>query len=97
VVTRKYLRIQEVIEICGVDEKFVLLLEKEEVIRPIIQRKQKMYPLDQVDRVRVAHVLYREMQVNLEGVEVALHMREQMIEMQRAFEKTVRELRKRLK
>ena len=95
--TRKNLRIHEVIEICGVDEKFVLLLEKEEVIRPIIQRKQKMYPLDQVDRVRVAHVLYREMQVNLEGVEVALHMREQMIAMQRAFEKTILELRKQTK
>ena len=94
---RKYLRIHEVIEVCGVDEKFVLLLEKEKVIQPVLQRQQKKYPMDQVDRVRVAHVLYREMQVNLEGVEVALHMREQMIAMQRAFEQTIRELRKRIK
>ena len=94
---RKYLRIHEVVEVCGADEKFVLLLEKEKVIEPVVQRKQKRYPLDQVDRVRVAHVLYREMQVNLEGVEVALHMREQMIAMQRAFEKTILELRKQIK
>ena len=94
---RKYLRIHEVVEVCGVDEKFVLLLEEEKVIQPVVQRKQKRYPLDQVDRVRVAHVLHREMQVNLEGVEVALHMREQMIAMQRAFEKTILELRKQTK
>jgi MerR family transcriptional regulator, heat shock protein HspR len=96
-VARKILRIHEVVELCGVDEQFVLLLEKEEVIRPVIRRKQKMYPLDQVDRVRVAHVLQNEMQVNLAGIEVALHMREQMIAMQRKFETTVRELRKRIK
>lgn len=88
------MRIHEVIELCGVDEKFVLLLEKEEVIHPVVQGKQKLYPLDQVDRVRVAHVL-TEMQVNLAGVEVALHMREQMIAMHRAFEETIRQLRKR--
>lgn len=94
---RKYLRIHEVIEVCGVDEQFVLLLEEENVIKPVVQRKQKKYPLDQVDRVRVAQVLYTEMQVNLEGVEVALHMREQMIAMQRAFEQKLRELRKQIK
>lgn len=94
---RKNLRIQEVIELCGVDEKFVLLLEKEQVIHPVVQRKQKRYPLDQVDRVRVAHVLLSEMQVNLAGVEVALHMREQMIAMNRVFEETIRELYKRIK
>jgi len=95
-VTRKNLRIHEVIKICGVDEKFLLLLEKEDVIRPVIKQKQKIYPMDQVDRVRVAHVLYRDMKVNLEGIEVALHMREQIIAMQRAFAKTVRDLRKQL-
>lgn len=94
---RKNLHIHEVIEVCGVDENFVLLLEKEQVIHPVVQRKQKVYPLDQVDRVRVAHVLLSEMQVNLAGVEVALHMREQMIAMNRAFEETVRELCKRIK
>jgi hypothetical protein len=33
----------------------------------------------------VAHLLIEEMGVNLEGAEVALHMREQMIAMQRQF------------
>ena len=57
---RKYLRITEVIEICGVDEEFVLRLERESVISTVTRQKQKLYPLAQVDRIRVeigrAHV-----------------------------------------
>ena len=87
---RKYLRITEVIDICGVDEAFILRLERETVIRPIIRQRQKLYPLDQVDRVRVARLLIEEMGVNLEGAEVALHMREQMIAMQRQFNELLR-------
>lgn len=44
-------------------------LEQEKVISPIVRRSQKLYPLDQVDRVRVAHLLIEEMGVNLEGAE----------------------------
>ena len=86
----KYLRITEVIKICGVDEEFILRLERESMIRPVIRRRQRLYPLDQVDRVRVARLLIEEMGVNLEGAEVALHMREQMIAMQHQFDKLLR-------
>ena len=82
---RKYLRITEVTKICGVDVKFVKRLEQEKVIYPIVRRSVKFYPLDQVDRVRVARLLIEEMGVNLAGAEVALNMREQMIAMQRQF------------
>jgi DNA-binding transcriptional MerR regulator len=82
---RKYLRITEVTKICSVDVKFVKLLEQEQVIHPIVRRSEKVYPLDQVDRVRVARLLIEEMGVNFEGAEVALNMREQMIAMQRQF------------
>jgi len=87
---RKYLRITEVIKICGVDEEFILRLERESMIRPVVRRRQRLYPLDQVDRVRVARLLIEEMGVNLEGAEVALHMREQMIAMQHQFDKLLR-------
>ncbi len=90
---RKYLRIHEVVEICGVNETFIHRLEEEELIRPVVQHKQKLYPMDQVDRVRVAHVLFVEMRVNIEGVEVTLHMREQMIALQRKYEKALRRLK----
>jgi len=93
----KFLRITEVVKICGVDEDFVIRLEQEKVIYPIVRRNRKLYPLDQVDRVRVARLLIEEMGVNLEGAEVALHMREQMIAMQRQFNELLRLLGRELK
>lgn len=94
---RKYLHLTEVTRICNVDRKFVMRLEREKVISPVLRRSEKLYPLDQVDRVRVAHLLIDEMGVNLEGAEVALHMREQMIAMQRQFGDVLRLLNKHLR
>src|SRR3954464_9798564 len=94
---RKYLRITEVVRICGVDEDFVLRLEEEHLVSPVVRQKQKVYPPEQVDRVRVARLLIEEMGVNLEGAEVALHMREQMIAMQRQFNEILRRLGRELK
>ena len=95
--TRKYLRISEVIKICNVPQEFIDTLEREHIIEPIMRRKLKVYSPDQVDRVRVAHLLIEEMGVNLEGAEVALHMREQMIAMQRQFNELLRLLGQQLK
>ena len=94
---RKYFRITEVVEICGVDRDFVAQLERESIIEPIIRSKLKYYPRDQVERVRVARLLIKEMGVNLEGAEVALNMREQMIAMQRQFNEVLRRLARQLK
>ncbi|HVH91323.1 MAG TPA: chaperone modulator CbpM [Candidatus Acidoferrum sp.] len=95
--TRKYLRITEVIKVCNVPEEFIDTLEREHIIEPIMRRKLKVYPPDQVERVRVARLLIEEMGVNLEGAEVALHMREQMIAMQRQFNELLRLLGEKLK
>ena len=46
-------------KICGVDVKFVTRLEREKVIYPIVRRSEKFYPLDQVDRVRIARLLIK--------------------------------------
>jgi MerR family transcriptional regulator, heat shock protein HspR len=94
---RKYLHLADVTRICKVNRKFVMRLERERVISPIRRRREKLYPLDQVDRVRVAHLLIDEMGVNLEGAEVALHMREQMIAMQRQFNEVLHLLRRQMK
>lgn len=63
--------------------KILLRLEKEELIHAVTLRKKKLFPLDQVNRERVAHTLMEQMGVNLEGVEAALHMREQIVALQR--------------
>ncbi|HSK30277.1 MAG TPA: chaperone modulator CbpM [Candidatus Limnocylindria bacterium] len=94
---RKYLRITEVTKICGVNRQFVLRLEREQIIAPVLRRDEKVYPLDQVDRIRVARLLIEDMGVNLEGAEVALHMREQMIAMQRQFNEILLLLSRELK
>ncbi len=89
---RKYLRISEVLEICGVDEAFVRRLERERLIRALTRQNRKLYSLDQVDRVRVAHLLISDMGVNIEGAEIVLHMRDQMIAMQRLLKDLMRRL-----
>lgn len=80
---KKYFRLAEVIEICEVSEKFVLALERENVISSVRRNRVKFYPVDQLDRIRVAHVLVKQLGVNLQGVEVALHLRQQVIDTRR--------------
>src|SRR5215813_5017807 len=92
---RKYFRMSEVVTVCHVTEEFVLSLEHESLITSVTRRKEKVYPLDQVDRIRVAHNLMGEMGVNLEGVEVALHMREQILTMRRQLARMMNQTGKR--
>ena len=87
---RRYIEITEVIKVCKVDKDFIQQLERESVIRPVLQRRRKLYPPDQVDRIRIANLLIQEMGVNFEGAEVVLNMREQMIAMQRQFDEVLR-------
>jgi MerR family transcriptional regulator/heat shock protein HspR len=83
-----------VTRICGVDRAFIDRLERENIVQPVVRRNLKVYASEQVDRVRVAHLLIEEMGVNLEGAEVALNMREQMIAMQRQFNEVLDLLRR---
>ena len=87
---RRYIEITEVIKVCKVGKDFIQQLERESVIRPVVQRSRKLYSPDQVDRIRIANLLIQEMGVNLEGAEVVLNMREQMIAMQRQFNEVLR-------
>ena len=91
---RKYFRISEVVTVCSVTREFILSLEQESLIISVTRKKEKVYPLDQVDRIRVAHNLMGEMGVNLEGVEVALHMREQIMAMRRELARMMSRLPK---
>src|ERR1041385_5978576 len=83
---RKYFRIHEVIDVCCVTEEFIQSLERENLIRSVSRNNERRYSREQVDRIRVAQNLVRELGVNLEGVEVALHMRDQIIQMRRQLD-----------
>jgi MerR family transcriptional regulator/heat shock protein HspR len=89
---RKYFRLTDIVEACDVSAELIRALEEEKVIKSVRRRRLKFYPLEQVDRIRVAQILVREMGVNLAGVEVALHMREQLIGMRRQLAATLRRL-----
>jgi len=89
---RKYFRVTDIVQACDVSAEFIHALEQEKVIKPVRRHRLKFYPLEQVDRIRVAQILVREMGVNLAGVEVALHMREQLIDMRRQLATILRRL-----
>ena len=55
------------------------------MVSMIVRRRERLCDRDQVDRVRGVPWRIEEMRLNLEGVEVALQMREQRIAMQRQF------------
>src|SRR5919199_1482926 len=93
---RKYFRISDVVNVCCVSEDFILSLERENVIRSVHRNNERRYSLDQVDRIRVAQNLIEELGVNLEGVEVALHMREQIIQMRRQIDELLRRVEARV-
>ena len=83
---KKYFCISEVVTVCSVSKQFVLSLERENLIASTKRKKEKVYSFDQLDRIRVAYNLIEEMGVNLEGVEVALHSRDQIISMRRQID-----------
>ncbi len=82
----RYVKVTEVLTELHVDREFLRELEAEDLIHP----KQTsdgdfVISSEDVDRVRLALVLTGELDVNLPGVEVIMHMRESMVAMHRQF------------
>jgi|GEM_PF-1299082 len=87
-------RRRELLALLDMDEDFLHLLEREEIIQIA---SEGIYSEEEVDSARLARTLMKELDVNLEGVEVILHMRKNMIEMQRHFKDLLQELSRRLR
>lgn len=82
----RYLKVSEVMLQLHVDTDFLELLEAEGLIH--LKRSSEGDPVissEDADRVRVAQLLTGELDVNLAGVEVIMHMRESMFAMQEQF------------
>ena len=79
---------RQIIEIFECDEGFLDRLEAEELVQSVEAESEpeRVFPPDQVERIRIINNLMRELEVNLAGVEVILAMRENMIRMQRQFD-----------
>lgn len=86
-ITRSHVRIADLVVEVPVDAALLDALEAEELIH--VERTPEGEPIltpEDAERVRVVCTLVRELDVNLAGAEVILHMRETMREMQRQFE-----------
>jgi len=90
---------KQVIEIFEVDESFLDTLEAEDLVHSVQEEstREKVFPPDQVERIRIINNLVNDLEVNLAGVEVILEMRENLIRMQRQFDQILETLVKELK
>lgn len=96
---RNYYYRHQIIEIFEVDESFLDALEAEDLVHPVQEEstRERVFPPDQVERIRIIHNLVSDLEVNLAGVEVIMEMRENLIRMQRQFDQILETLVKELK
>ena len=89
----KYLRLSEIKQHYGIGPSDLEGLAREELIE--IKRTLDEEPVvshEDVHKARLALLLMRELDVNLAGAEVIVHMREEMVAMQRQFGKILETL-----
>jgi MerR family transcriptional regulator, heat shock protein HspR len=90
---------KQVVEIFGCDEDFLNQLESEDLVHPVELNpgQEPVFPVGEVERIRIIANLMRDLEVNLPGVEVILGMRENMILMQHQFNRILEILVEELK
>jgi len=89
----KYLRLSEITEHYGIGANDLEALAREDMIE--IKRtldEEPVVSFDDVAKARLALLLMNELDVNLAGAEVIVHMREEMVAMQRQFGKILETL-----
>ena len=89
----KIVKRRELLALLDMDEELLGLLEREEIIHVC---SEDGYSDEDADAARLAKTLMRDLEVNLPGVEVILHMRKNMIEMQQQFKQILKELSQRI-
>lgn len=82
----RYLRLEEAVRALGIDAEELALYERESLI--CVKRTLDDEPVisaEDVERARLVACLLHDLEVNLPGAEVIVHMREEMIAMRRQF------------
>jgi hypothetical protein len=89
----KYVRLSEIAAQYGIDRNALEGLAREEFIEiKYTLDEEPVVSNDDVDRARLAIVLMNELEVNLAGAEVIMHMRDEILAMQRQFGKILETL-----
>lgn len=79
----RYYSLKVVAELLGVHPQAIRLYEREGLITSVRSGSERYYSTRQIERLRVIVRLRQELGVNLAGIEVILHMREQLLELRR--------------
>lgn len=83
---------KQVIEMLGIDEGFLMLLEQEEIVT--VEASAGQYSERMLERARVASNLVRELDVNLAGAAIIVRMREEMAELHQRLSELAAALRR---
>ncbi len=96
---KEFWTVTEVVEFFQVDETFLNELEEEEVLRSVQREdpRNKMFSCVELEKLRLAKILYEDMGVNLAGVDIILRMRQNMIDMRGQFDEIMEDLAMRLR
>lgn len=84
---KTYWTMNQVLESFQITKKFLHDLEKEQIIcsRYVEAERTNVFTLDEVEKIRVIKTMVEDLGVNLPGVEVILHMRQEMITIRKQF------------
>ena len=99
--SHRYVSLHEVCARYAIDDELLRVIEAEHLIE-IKQSAEggRVVSAEQAERLRLVTVLMRELDVNVAGVEVILHMHEDLCAMQQQFDEilqaVVAEMRRRL-
>ena len=85
---------KQILETLGIDEGFVLSLEREEILQidgP--DESDSRYSERMLERVRVAYTLIHDLDVNLEGAAIIVRLREEIADLQGQLGELARRLK----
>ncbi len=84
---KHYYTIKVAAELCGLHEQSIRMYERRGLIAPLRSAGNiRRFSDDDVERIRFIKRLIDDLGVNLAGVEVILHMRQQLLEVQRELD-----------
>jgi hypothetical protein len=89
----KFYTREQMLELIGVDGGFLVALEREEIVRHDAPDPGAYSEL-MLERVRVAHELVHELDVNVEGAAIIVRMREEIATLRRDLEGLAHELQR---
>lgn len=92
--SKKYWTVTEITRLFQVDEHFISLLEKEQILCSTCSENSsdRLFSDDELEKLRLVKILVEEMDVNLPGVDIILNMRQTMFDMRKQFDEILKDM-----